>query len=101
MYLLDDRFSTAVAFVEGFDAARDGDPLNGFQEWVCKRILGGNSPRHWAYVLASSHVPGMGDGQASIDRIPRESEAGLIEAMLDLLEEFADLPAGGDVISPE
>lgn len=93
MYLLDDRLSTAVAFVEGFNAARDGDPLNGFQEWVCDRVLGGCSPRHWAYILASTQVPDMADGQISIDRIPRELEIGLIEAMLDLLEEFANLPA--------
>ncbi len=59
MYLLDDRFSTAVAFVEGFSAAHDENPLNGFQEWVCRRMVGGYSSRHWAYVLASAQVPGM------------------------------------------
>jgi hypothetical protein len=94
MYLLDDRFATAVAFIEGFSAAHDGNPLNGFQEWVCERILGGCSPRHWAYVLASAQVPGLVDHQVSIDQIPREAEIGLVEAMLDLLEEFSDRPVG-------
>ncbi|MFJ3505589.1 hypothetical protein [Streptomyces sp. NPDC090135] len=94
MYLLDDRFSTAVAFVEGFSVARNGDPLNGFQEWACKRIIGGCSPRHWAYVLASTQVPGVMDGEIPIDQIPRELEIGLIEAMLDLLDEFSNLPTG-------
>ncbi|KAA6212670.1 hypothetical protein CP973_25280 [Streptomyces albofaciens JCM 4342] len=92
MYLLDDRFSTAVAFVEGFSAAHDENPLNGFQEWVCRRMVGGYSSRHWAYVLASAQVPGMADGNMSIDRIPHELENGLIEMMLDLLEEFSNRP---------
>ncbi|MER6233452.1 hypothetical protein ABT169_30545 [Streptomyces sp. NPDC001616] len=82
-----------VAFIEGFSAARDCNPLNGFQEWVCKRILGGYSSRHWAYVIASTQVPGMSDGQISIERIPSELEDGLIEVALDLLEEFLNFPA--------
>ncbi|MFK8844460.1 hypothetical protein [Streptomyces sp. Ac-502] len=94
MYLLDDRFSTAVAFVEGFNVAHDSNPLDGFQEWVCGRIIGGHTSRHWAYVLASAQVPGMIDGQISIDRIPRDLEGGLIEFMLDLLEDFANRPTG-------
>ncbi|WP_157851713.1 hypothetical protein [Streptomyces monomycini] len=94
MYLLDDRFSTAVAFVEGFSAAHDGYPLSGFQEWVCTRIIGGRSSRHWAHVLASTQVPEMVDGQMSIDRIPRELEGGLTEVMLDLLEDFSNRPMG-------
>jgi hypothetical protein len=93
MYVLDDRFSTAVAFIEGFSTAHDGDPLSGFQEWVCERILGGHSGRHWAYVLASTRVPSMVDGQMPIDRIPRELEIGLVETLLDLLEEFSNRPA--------
>lgn len=92
MYLLDDRFSTAVAFIEGFDAAQDGNPLNGFQEWVCERILGGHSGRHWAYVIASTQVPGLVDGQMSLDGIPRELEKRLVETVLDFLEEFLSRP---------
>lgn len=93
MYLLDDRFSTVIAFIEGFSTACNESPLNGFQEWVSKRILGGHSSRHWAYIIASTQVPGMLDGQVPIDQIPRELEIGLIEAALDLLEEFLGLPA--------
>ncbi|UUU31640.1 hypothetical protein JIX56_17940 [Streptomyces sp. CA-210063] len=89
MYLFDDRFSTVVAFVVGFDTAQDGKPLRGFQEWVCERFIGGHSGQHWAFVIASSRVPSSG-GYLSIDRIPQELDSGLVVELVDLLEEFSE-----------
>ncbi|WP_316778202.1 hypothetical protein [Streptomyces sasae] len=94
MYLLDDRFSTMVAFVEGFSTAVGGSPLSGFQDWVCERILGTRSSIHWAYVIASTRVPDILDGKRPIDRIPHEVEADLADLALDLVEEFSNRPAG-------
>jgi hypothetical protein len=88
MYLLDDRFSTAVAFVEGYNAAFDGVPLLGFQEYVVGRILGSESSLHWSYVIASTRVPEILDGSIRIDQIPAETESELTDTMLDLMEGY-------------
>ncbi|MFE0514967.1 hypothetical protein [Streptomyces sp. NPDC058964] len=93
MYLLDDRFSTMVAFIEGFCTAARVSPLTGFQDWVCERVLGGRSSIHWAYVIASTKVPDILDGNRPIDRIPREVEGDLTDLTLDLVEEFSSRPA--------
>lgn len=92
MYLMDDRFSTMVAFIEGFCTALGSSPLSGFQDWVCERILGGRSSIHWAYVIASTRVPDILDGNRPIDRIPREVEGDLADLTLDLVEEFTNRP---------
>lgn len=54
MYVLDDRFSTVVAFVEGYNVAFDGVPLSGFQDYVVARLLNRQTNLHWAYVIAST-----------------------------------------------
>lgn len=88
MYVLDDRYSTAVAFVEGYNIALDGEPLSGFQDWVSNRILGSSCPVHWSYVVASIRVPGILDDKVGIDRIPADIEVNLIDDMIDLIEMF-------------
>jgi hypothetical protein len=88
MYLLDDRFSTAVAFVEGYDAALDGAPLRGFGDYVTERIAGHQSNISWPYLVASTAVPEIMDGGMRIDQIPAEVELELTERMLDLIEEY-------------
>ena len=90
MYLLDDRFCTAVAFVEGFNQAQDGGPLDGFQEWVSSRILGRRAGISWAYIIASTRVPRILEGGLGIDSVPADADIELINLMLDLLEEFDD-----------
>lgn len=62
MYLPDDRFSTAVAFVEGYNTALDGIPLSGFQGYVAMRVLNRESSLHWSCLIASTKVPEMLDG---------------------------------------
>jgi len=88
MYLLDDRYSTAVAFVTGYDTALDGVPLSGFQRYVAARIVGRESSVHWSYLLASTKVPTMLAGRTGIDQIPREVEGELTDALVDLLESY-------------
>lgn len=57
MMLLDDRYATLVAFVQGCDAATEGTLLNGFHQWVAERIVGGPSSLHWSAIVAESHGP--------------------------------------------
>lgn len=88
MYLLDDRFPTAVAFVEGYNAAFDGAPLSGFRDYVAARILNSESSLHWAYVIASTKVPEVLDGDTGIEQIPAGLETELTDMLVDLLESF-------------
>ncbi|MBU2663829.1 hypothetical protein KOI35_09945 [Actinoplanes bogorensis] len=83
MYVPDDRYATAVAFVLGFDAASDGVALAGFQEYVGDRTTHRSSPVHWPFLILESKLPGT-----AIADVPPESEAELTTLMLDLLEEF-------------
>lgn len=88
MYLLDDRFATAVAFVEGYNAAFDGVPLAGFRDYVAHRVIGRGSAFHWSYLIASTKVPGLLEGEISLDRIPFDCDVGLTDMLVDLLERY-------------
>lgn len=88
MYLLDDRFSTAVAFVEGYNAAYDGAPLSGFQNYVADRVIGRNSSLHWAYLIASTRIPEILEGGNSIDQIPAELQSDLTNTLVELLDSY-------------
>ncbi|MEV6299130.1 hypothetical protein AB0M02_06970 [Actinoplanes sp. NPDC051861] len=90
MYLLDDRFATAVAFVEGYNAAFDGVPLAGFRDYVADRIFGHGSTVHWSYLIASTKVAGILEGEISLDRVPADCEAGLTDVLVDLLERYQE-----------
>ncbi|MFI5495784.1 hypothetical protein [Actinoplanes sp. NPDC051859] len=97
MYLMDDRFATAVAFVEGYNAAFDGVPLAGFRDYVADRIVGhGSTTLHWSYLIASKKVDGLLDGEISLDRIPADCEVGLTDLLIDLLGQYQ-----GNVREPE
>ncbi|MFF4876264.1 hypothetical protein [Micromonospora sp. NPDC000668] len=90
MYLLDDRYLTAVAFVEGFNQALDRRPLNGFQEWLCRRVLGYGTGAHWSYVIDSSEVPGLPPGAVNLNDLGPETQLRLIDRMLALIGEFSE-----------
>ena len=92
MYLPDERFATAVAFVEGYNVAFDGAPLTGFQDYVANRIQGHRSPVHWSYLIASAGVPGFLDANLPLDQLPPDSGSGLTDALVDLLEQFQERP---------
>ncbi len=96
MYVLDDRFSTLVAFIDGYNTAFDGVPLNGFQEWTSQRILGGPSGVHWSYVIASARMPEIIDTKMRIDQIPSSIEIALVGDLLDLVDGFLDRTIDGE-----
>ena len=41
MYVLNETYESAAAFVLGYDAACEGGPLMGFREWLVLRIGSG------------------------------------------------------------
>ncbi|MCR3751468.1 hypothetical protein [Lentzea californiensis] len=94
MYLPDDRYGTAVAFVEGYNSALGAVPLSGFQEYVATRTGNAGSPVHWSYLIASTAVPDIFDEGAGIGQVPVESGISLTDTLVDLLEAYqADVSA--------
>ncbi|WP_143202993.1 hypothetical protein [Streptomyces sp. CB02460] len=93
MYLHDDRYSTTVSFIEGFNVALDGEPLKGFQHWLAGRIRGGESNLHWAYLVASVRMPEVLEGRLRLDQIPPDREELLVDDLLRLIDEFLALPS--------
>jgi len=87
-FLPDERFLSAVAFVDGFNAALDGVPLRGFREWVALRVLGEESNLRWFYTVAAARMPEIAERNWSLAEIPDEEHSGLIDELADLLEEF-------------
>jgi hypothetical protein len=90
MYLVDDRFVTAVSFMEGYNAAFDGVPLAGFGDYVADQIVRHGSPLHWSYLIASTKVTGFLDGEIPLDRIPVDCDVALTEMLIDLLERYQE-----------
>jgi hypothetical protein len=50
MFVADTNFHQVVAFIDGFNAARDGGPLLGFREWLVVRANTGDN-LGWASLL--------------------------------------------------
>jgi hypothetical protein len=90
MYVGDDRFLTVVAFVEGYNAARDAGPLSGFPDFVSMRLLGHHSNLHWSAVIASTEVPGVLETDAGLNGQPQQVQLGWIHRLLDLLDDYRD-----------
>ena len=88
MYLFDDRYGTAVGFVEGFNSAFDGVPLSGFQEYVATRTGHPGSGVHWSYLIASTSVPGILDAGPDLGQVPVELGVSLTDELVDLLEAY-------------
>ncbi|MBM2614909.1 hypothetical protein JIG36_04970 [Actinoplanes sp. LDG1-06] len=84
MYLPDGRYASAVAFVEGFNQALDGAPLDGFGAFVSRRLHGGESPVRWDYLIARTKAP-----DTRLDQIPPELDGELTDMLVEFLEEFA------------
>ena len=90
MYLADDRFATAVAFVEGYNAAFDGAPLKDFREFVAAQVVGHDSPVHWSYLIASTKVPDVLTGDRALDQLPADVELELTHSLIELLERYQE-----------
>ncbi|MFB7878527.1 hypothetical protein ACFC06_25050 [Nocardia sp. NPDC056064] len=92
MYILDDRYASAVSFIAGFDVALGGEPLRRFDKFLLDRFFEGKSTSslHWGYMIAATEFPSiLVDGGPSLDRIPTQYNQILTERMIDLLLEYA------------
>src|SRR5690349_17020097 len=96
MYLLDDRFGTAVAFVDGYNCALDGVPLSGFQEYVAARTGFPGSGVHWSYLIAAASMPEIFDKGVGLGQVPLELGIPLTDRLVDLLEAYQAHAASGE-----
>lgn len=87
MFLLDDRYMTLVAFIDGCNAATDWKLLDGFNEWVAARILGTESSLHWATIVAARSDPRLLEEPRSVPIAP-ELESKAADDLLRLLDSF-------------
>jgi hypothetical protein len=82
MYVNPARVDTILAFISGYDLARDGGPLNGLREWLVVRRDGGNN-LHWTGLALD--VLGATGG---IDALDKEEHERLTRQLGELLDEF-------------
>ena len=82
MYVSPANLATVMAYLSGFDRARDGGPLCGFREWLIVRLNEGNNLA-WTG-LAPRLFPSVAD-QVGLDP---ENEASSIRALGAVLEMF-------------
>ncbi|MEV6718625.1 hypothetical protein AB0M48_42045 [Lentzea sp. NPDC051208] len=88
IYLFDDRYGSAVGFVEGYNSAFGGVPLSGFQDYVATWVGRSSSAVHWSYLIASTSIPEFLDGTFDPNKVPAELGVLLTDKLIDLLEAF-------------
>jgi hypothetical protein len=89
MWLIDDRFITAVAFVTGYDQGLGGQLLKGFGDWLCVRAA---KPLHsnlvwWAVVEYLAFPDWFARKRMESDLSPEEDRK-LFRFMFDSLDAF-------------
>lgn len=87
MFLLDDRYMTLVAFIEGCNAATNWQLLDGFDRWVAEQILGTESSLHWSTVIASKADPRLLD-EGRAGPLASEFEGAAVADLLSLLDDY-------------
>jgi len=92
MYGIDDRYRSAVAYVEGCDAATGYELLEGMSEWLDGKIYDreGRGSVAWWGLVVTRRFPHLGSGKWSFTP---EQEALLTNDLWAVLDEFlADRP---------
>lgn len=88
MYLMDSRYATLAAFVEGYNQATGGSLLDGFAEWLAIEVLGEPSSLHWATLITHDRSAGLGRRGASLTDLDQEEEELLITTLMRRIDEF-------------
>ncbi|KGM13805.1 hypothetical protein N869_09585 [Cellulomonas bogoriensis 69B4 = DSM 16987] len=89
MYVLSDTYVALVSFIAGFDAATEGELLDGFDAWVATASpAAGASSFAWPVVVASRTWEAILDGRNTIDAMPRTLQQEAKADLMRLLDEF-------------
>lgn len=92
MWVSFSTFDEAVAFLDGFDMARRGRELKGFQEWLVSR-LGFGPNLHWSGLVLYVAYPRRKDGvgkQPSVVPATEANQRFAINTLVRLLIEFLE-----------
>jgi hypothetical protein len=82
------KYQSIVAFVTGFDAACDGGPLTGFEEWLIPRAGQGNNLA-WPGLVLHIAFPDASDPSHVVSSTP-ETEKHAIDVLFRTIFEFDD-----------
>ena len=85
-FLLNDSYDTLVAFVMGFDAAFDGKPLRGFNDWCRDALSMSGSSIHWAPLIYEQCESGVNGAFVQAGNVDNQAKG----ALLDLLRRFLE-----------
>jgi len=94
MFVLDDRFFTACAFVAGFGTGRDDQLLQGFSGWLADRQPAYKNYSWEAMVLAEAGLKRLGGVEPT--ELTAAQHADAVRALCDLLLAFFDQFDGVD-----
>ena len=86
MYLPERTFAAYAAYLDGFNAARDGAPLSGFREWLITRANTGNN-LSWPALVQLIGAAGRACDQAADPELPIRDAAALVLEFLAYREE--------------
>ena len=87
MYVLDDRFLTVVAYVDGCDAATHGVLLQNFTDWLyAARVGPGRTSLDWPGVLKVAR--GLDVDRRSYGDLTQQENAQLIDDLFGALDEY-------------
>ena len=104
MWLPDDRWTTALAFIMGAAARDASNPLAGFQQWATVRLGHSGTSTVWYSVLFERSGAEPGEWPRPYELGDTENES-VREAMYDLVVEYltqsdsaeSSVPATGDL----
>ena len=87
MYVLDGRFLTLVAYVDGCDTATGGALLRGFKDWLyATRVGSGQTSVGWPGVLEFAR--GLYEEREPLRELTNEESEQLIDDTFQALDEF-------------
>lgn len=85
MYVGCEKFAAVCAYLAGFDAARDGEPLLGFHPWLVLRARGGDNVG-WPWLVIREAL-----GQTrTLDELDGDDDRLCIAKLRELLKLFQD-----------
>lgn len=88
MFLPDETYASAVAFVLGYDLACEGGICLGFHEWLVMRV-GGGSNLSWDGLALHVAFPTSNNPQEAV-KTSSEAERHAIDVLFRLLAEYDD-----------
>jgi hypothetical protein len=92
MWLPDDRWTTAMAYLQGASDADPAEPLRGFSEWVKSQLGKTESSYIWWSILLQNLTGEDSGGPGWLD-LSDDQNAEMLRLMYELMLTYLNLPA--------